>query len=758
MALSRRSSRRASDASHLGRYRGADVTRSAALCAALTYGALPQAATAHARGIPVLSAEPGPPIVRARGGTTGSVSVDTTAGHALNSFSPVRAFGSGVDAQNAGAVPLIYTPANVQTMLTAGLGTVTYRLYTELSVQDWHWNPAGTWSDPSGQGYWTGAPAQQSQDVVNSYGYRLPERGFTHDQGNDDDYSRLTDGDLMTYWKSNPYLDSVYTGESDALHPQWVVIDLGGKKDVDAIRLAWANPYATAYAVQYWTGDDAINAPANGNWTTFADGTVSAGTGGIVTLQLDSAPRKVEFVRVLMSASSGTCDTHGSADARNCLGFAIDEIGVGTLSGSAFRDLVVHAANHKQTVTYASSVDPWHAPANQVTDEEQAGLDIVYTSGVTRGLPAIVPVSMLYGTPGDAAAEIAYLEARGYAIGHVEMGEEPDGQYVLPEDYGALYLQWAAALHAVDPTLQLGGPVFQGSNGDVQTWPDAYGNVSWLNRFLNYLNAHGALGELAFMSFEHYPFGGCSSNYERNLLAEPALVSGIVKTWKQDGLPTGTPLLVTESNYAANTTAEFQGIAGALWYADAAASFMENGAAGFYLYEYEPDPLYNYAHCPNGWGSWGPWDATQNYTIAAPASQYFAAQLLTQQWSDPTDAAHTVYPSTSSILDARKRPIVAAHAVLRPDGQWAVMLVNKDPATAYTISLAFNGPSGTRHFASPVTSELLSPAQYVWHSNGPNGYPSPDGPLAATSLAGGASATYTLPAASITVLRGTLGP
>ena len=184
MALSRRSSRRASDASHLGRYRGADVTRSAALCAALTYGALPQAATAHARGIPVLSAEPGPPIVRARGGTTGSVSVDTTAGHALNSFSPVRAFGSGVDAQNAGAVPLIYTPANVQTMLTAGLGTVTYRLYTELSVQDWHWNPAGTWSDPSGQGYWTGAPAQQSQDVVNSYGYRLPERGFTHDQGN----------------------------------------------------------------------------------------------------------------------------------------------------------------------------------------------------------------------------------------------------------------------------------------------------------------------------------------------------------------------------------------------------------------------------------------------------------------------------------------------------------------------------------------------------------------------------------------------
>jgi len=31
----------------------------------------------------------------------------------------------------------------------------------------------------------------------------------------------MTDGDESSYWKSNPYLTERFTGESDALHPQW---------------------------------------------------------------------------------------------------------------------------------------------------------------------------------------------------------------------------------------------------------------------------------------------------------------------------------------------------------------------------------------------------------------------------------------------------------------------------------------------------------------------------------------------------------
>ncbi len=165
-----------------------------------------------------------------------------------------------------------------------------------------------------------------------------------------------------------------------------------------------------------------------------------------------------------------------------------------------------------------------------------------------------------------------------------------------------------------------------------------------------------------------------------------------MKTWRADGVPRATPLLITETNYSANTTEHFQDISGALWFADFAGSFMSAGGSSLYLYEYEPDPLFDYSHCPVGWGSWGMWNATTHYTVKQPTSQYFAAQMLTQQWSDPVDQPHALYPATTDVVDGKHREIVTAYALERPDGQWAVMLVNKDPSHAYAVQVDFDTP------------------------------------------------------------------
>src|ERR1044071_2707687 len=156
-----------------------------------------------------------------------SVSAIVSADHPVNRLVPTEALGAGVDGHEKGECARMFTDKNIAEMLSAGLGPLTYRLRTELAGEVWHWNPRGTWSDPVHTcGYWI-SDESPGEPISVSYGYRLPRRGNTIDQANDDGYSRIDDGDHDSFWKSNPYLDSHFTGESDDAHPQWVVIDLG---------------------------------------------------------------------------------------------------------------------------------------------------------------------------------------------------------------------------------------------------------------------------------------------------------------------------------------------------------------------------------------------------------------------------------------------------------------------------------------------------------------------------------------------------
>ena len=696
--------------------------------------------------------------------------------HPTNEFVPRETLGAGIDRIPVEAIDKDLQQPILQKTMTSGWQAVTYRQNTELAVEAWHWNPKGTWSDPAGKGYFTGSDTP-TETIRYSYGYKLPRRGFTRNDGTENvGYSRITDGDLNSFWKSNPYLSHGFTGESDALHPQWVVIDLAQVQQVNSIRIVWGSPFAKHYAVQYWTGEDPIKAVTRGVWQTFPHGEVANGKGETETIRLTDINLGVRFVRVWMTESSDTCTSDGPGDPRNCVGYSIREIYLGTTTKDGeFHDVMRHTPDQEQTTTYCSSVDPWHgAPDIGSTKQAQLGFDLFFTSGVTRGQPAMIPVALIYETPENAAAEIAYLKKRNYPISYVEVGEEADGQYMLPEDYAALYVQWATAIHRVDPSLKLGGPSFQGVNRDIDVWPDANGKVSWLGRFLDYLKQHGRMQDLTFFSFEHYPYDPCRTPWGM-LYDEPELVSHIMNVWRDDGLPASVPMFITESNLSSGASETYEDIFAGIWLADYIGSFLNSGGKGVYFFHYLP--LQMEPGCNSSPGTFGMFTVDANYEIQQPLAQFFVAQLINLEWVDPGGGKHEAFSAESDVEDGAGHELVTAYAVKRSDGKWAVMLVNRDQQNSHSVHIAFQGPGDeSRSFAGSAEISTFGSAQYHWHPGETGfmahaeagaqrtvtaytkGWADPDGPIAHAKQSVSKDTLYELPAASVVVVRGQVSP
>ena len=139
------------------------------------------------------------------------VHIDVSPAHELNAFDPDAALGSSIDVLSRLDIDKVYSPHILQESLSAGWGPISYRNNTELRMAAWHWTENGAWSDPAHlSGYFTGSTELKSPTRY-ILAYALPHRGFATDG------DRPVQGPNLSYWKSNPYLTSKFTGESDAL-------------------------------------------------------------------------------------------------------------------------------------------------------------------------------------------------------------------------------------------------------------------------------------------------------------------------------------------------------------------------------------------------------------------------------------------------------------------------------------------------------------------------------------------------------------
>jgi hypothetical protein len=228
-----------------------------------------------------------------------------------------------------------------------------------------------------------------------------------------------------------------------------------------------------------------------------------------------------------------------------------------------------------------------------------------------------------------------------------------------------------------------------------------------------------------------------------------------MKVWRDDGLPSGIPLLDTETNDHGGEAAV--DIFGALWLADSFGGFLTAGGQSTHYYH---DLSYSPPHpnCSNSWGTYHMFMVDDHYQIQQKTAQFFGAQLITQEWAEPKDALHKLYAASSDVKDSDGHVLVTAYPLQRPDGQWSVMLINKDRDHSHPVRIVFHDAASNhdRFFTGPVTMVTFGKAQYQWHAARKKGYADPDGPPARSEPKGGETTLYDLPAASLTVLRGKL--
>ena len=106
--------------------------------------------------------------------------------------------------------------------------------------------------------------------------------------------------------------------------------------------------------------------------------------------------------------------------------------------------------------------------------------------------------------------------------------------------------------------------------------------------------------------------------------------------------------------------------------------------------------------------------------------------------------------------DAEGNLLVTSYAVYRPDGNWSIMLVNRDETNAHSVRIQFEDSTSKRTamFSGPVTIVSFGSEQYVWIDDGPYSRADPDHAPVAAAVTATAQTVFTLRKASITVVRG----
>ena len=299
------------------------------------------------------------------------------------------------------------------------------------------------------------------------------------------------------------------------------------------------------------------------------------------------------------------------------------------------------------------------------------------------------------GTPAEAAAWVRYANiTKGYNAKYWEIGNEiyGNGYYGAdweadnhasksPATYASNVLQYASAMKAVDPSIKIGAVVTLPGN-----WPDSVvgsgDNGDW-NRIV--LAAAGSA--IDFVIVHWYPNGSGATG----MLNEPAQVAGELAQLRQEidhyAGPNGPNIAIamTETNGGVDEDTQPD----ALFAADTYMTALENGVFTVDWWDTHNGPS-AISTAPDGATDYGDGGVLSSGTcvgttceppLNTPFPAYYSLAMLSK----------LALPGDTMVRAGTDQQLIAAHAVRNANGDLSVMLVNKDPANSYQVSLHYAG-------------------------------------------------------------------
>ena len=341
------------------------------------------------------------------------------------------------------------------------------------------------------------------------------------------------------------------------------------------------------------------------------------------------------------------------------------------------------------------------------------------------------------GTPEEAAGWVRSANiVKGYGVTYWTVGNENygNGHYGAaweadnhedksPAGYANLVVEYADAMKAVDPTIKVGAVLTMPANwpdglvgeGDSGTWNEVV--LSIAGSRIDYVDVHW------------YSGGPAAEALARTTHIEDAIYLLREQIARYAG-PNASRIgiALTEMNVDTGRTTQ----PGALFLADAYAGLLANGVFTVQWWnvhngigevttvagqtDYGDFGMLSSGGClPDG--------VTCEPPLNTPFAPYHALSLLNR----------FVRPGDQFIRAGTDQPLVTAHAARRPDGGLAVLLVNKDPDSAYTASIRYDG--------------------YAPAAGAPTVHSFTNGADSVTTTQAGSAASQVLPPYSLTVLE-----